>query len=358
MVADTVAETARFSFCIPTYNTGKYIGAALDSIAAQPSSLHGDIEIVIADGASSDDTPTVVEAWRARKPSHVRVVYLRGEENLGVDRDLARAVDAATGTHCWLMSADDALAPGALATMRNALAQADVALCDRTLCDLELSPIGVQHWLDIDTRTFDVARRDELLAYLRASRSIGALFSFCSSIAFSKAAWNNGAVDDGVLGSNFAHVHRLWSALLSRPTTTTTTTTTTTSRLRSLREPLVLCRGDNDSFARKGKLRRFLIDIDGYLLIARKLFPSALDDEVRDAFLAVMQHEHPWWRLAGPRGDAGDAWPPLRDKLVAFGYPAPLLAAAGALGARPTLLATARRLRRAAKRVRGASRRS
>lgn len=331
--------TARFSFCIPTYNTGKYIGAALASIAAQRDD---NVEIVIADGASTDDTPAIVETWRARIP---HLVYLRGEQNLGVDRDLARAVDAATGTHCWLMSADDAIRPGALATMRDALAHADVALCNRTLCDLELKPTADQRWLaDTGSKTFDLAQRDDLVAYLARSRSIGALFSFCSAVAFSKDAWRAGVDDDAVVGCNFAHVHRLFSSLLR--------STDGHARLRYVDEPLVLCRGDNDSFAARGKLRRFLIDIDGYLLIGNKLFPRGSDAGARAAFLAVMQHEHPWWRLAGPRGDAGEAWGALREKLALFGYPAPLLAAAGALGERPALLALARRLRRAARRIR------
>src|SRR5207253_1068183 len=55
--------TVKISFCIPTYNHGRFLGAALESILAQAPE---DFEIVIVDGASVDETPAVVAEYQRK----------------------------------------------------------------------------------------------------------------------------------------------------------------------------------------------------------------------------------------------------------------------------------------------------
>lgn len=50
----------KVSFCIPTKNEGKYIKKCLDSILAQN---YSDIEIVVVDGHSTDDTVKIAEEY-------------------------------------------------------------------------------------------------------------------------------------------------------------------------------------------------------------------------------------------------------------------------------------------------------
>ena len=132
-------SSLRLSVCIPTYNFGAFIGATLDSIVAQAT---GEIEIVIVDGASTDDTAHVVQ-----KIGHVfpRLRFYRRDINGGVDVDLAKAVELARGDYCWLMSGDDVLAPRAMARVLHELQEEhDVYLCNRTECDRDLK-IGRAH---------------------------------------------------------------------------------------------------------------------------------------------------------------------------------------------------------------------
>jgi len=103
------------SICIATRNRGNLIGETLESIVAQ---ANADTEIVVLDGASTDDTPAIVEQYRLRFP---RVRYIRQSANGGVDKDFDRAVDAASGEYCWLMSDDDLLAPTAIETVMRAI---------------------------------------------------------------------------------------------------------------------------------------------------------------------------------------------------------------------------------------------
>jgi len=115
----------KLSICIPTLNHGAYIGAALESIVSQ---LEDGVEVVIVDGGSKDQTPAVVRSFQARSP-HVRYFNVAEEAGSaanaipsagGFDRDCDRAVEEARGEHCWLMSDDDIVKPGAV---RRVLAQ-------------------------------------------------------------------------------------------------------------------------------------------------------------------------------------------------------------------------------------------
>ncbi|MFZ5567202.1 MAG: glycosyltransferase family 2 protein [Pseudomonadota bacterium] len=96
------------SICIATYNRARFIGETLSSILDQ---LPNDVELVVVDGASPDNTEEMVRPYVERCASFR---YFREPENSGVDRDYDKAVNYARGTFCWLMTDDDLLRPGAV----------------------------------------------------------------------------------------------------------------------------------------------------------------------------------------------------------------------------------------------------
>lgn len=106
----------RLSICIATYRRGRFIGETLDSVLAQ---VTPEVEVVVVDGASPDDTEQVV---RDRASRHPALRYHREPVNSGVDADYDKAVGYARGDHCWLLSDDDLLAPGAVGRVLAALA--------------------------------------------------------------------------------------------------------------------------------------------------------------------------------------------------------------------------------------------
>ncbi len=103
------------SICMATRNRGAFIGATLESIVCQATE---EVEIVILDGASTDNTAEVVRRYQERFP---RLRYFRQETNMGVDQDFASAVDLASGEYCWLFSDDDLLRPGAIRVVLDAI---------------------------------------------------------------------------------------------------------------------------------------------------------------------------------------------------------------------------------------------
>ncbi len=109
--------TPKLSVCIATLNRGAFIGATLDSIISQATD---EVEIIIVDGASTDNTPEVVRSYQEKFP---RLTYIRLPQKGGVDKDYDRTVEAAMGEYCWLMSDDDLLKPGAIAAVLAATQQ-------------------------------------------------------------------------------------------------------------------------------------------------------------------------------------------------------------------------------------------
>jgi abequosyltransferase len=103
--------TAKLSIAIPTYNGSRYIREALDSIISQLGDIDEEVEIVISDNASTDETPEIIREYQNQYPF---IKYFRNEENIGADRNFDLAVKRSTGEYVWLFSDDDKLKQGAI----------------------------------------------------------------------------------------------------------------------------------------------------------------------------------------------------------------------------------------------------
>ncbi|MGF1664201.1 MAG: glycosyltransferase, partial [Kineosporiaceae bacterium] len=99
----------RVSVVVPCYNYGRYVGAAVDSALTQEGV---DVEVIVVDDASPDGSGAVVRALAERDPRVAAVVHGVNRRHIATYNDgLARA----GGDYVVLLSADDLLAPGALA---------------------------------------------------------------------------------------------------------------------------------------------------------------------------------------------------------------------------------------------------
>jgi len=101
------------SICIATYNRAKFIGETLESIIPQ---ITNEVEIVIVDGASKDETKLVVEKYLK---TCQQIVYIQLPTKGGVDQDYCKAVEFAKGKMCWLFTDDDILNPNAISVILN-----------------------------------------------------------------------------------------------------------------------------------------------------------------------------------------------------------------------------------------------
>lgn len=94
------------SVVIPCYNYAHYLPDAVGSVAAQ---TRADIEVVIVNDGSTDDTVRVAEGLIARYPAlRIRLV---DQENRGLPTARNNGIAAAAGEYILPLDADDMLAP-------------------------------------------------------------------------------------------------------------------------------------------------------------------------------------------------------------------------------------------------------
>jgi abequosyltransferase len=110
-----IVSRFKLSICIATRNRAALIRETLINILKQATP---DCEVVVVDGASTDDTEGVVRTLAER---HDNVRYFKQDKNGGVDRDFDRAVELARGEYCWLMPDDDVLQPDAIQVVLDAI---------------------------------------------------------------------------------------------------------------------------------------------------------------------------------------------------------------------------------------------
>src|SRR6218665_1680567 len=93
---------------IPNYNYGRYLEACVKSVLSQDI---GDLRVLIADNASTDDSVTIARRLASCAP---RVELLLRPENLGPHASFNAGIDWARADYFLLLFADDFLVPGAL----------------------------------------------------------------------------------------------------------------------------------------------------------------------------------------------------------------------------------------------------
>lgn len=196
----------RLSICIATRNRGTFIGETLRSIAAQSTDA---VEIIVLDGASTDTTPDVV---RACQPGMPTLRYVRQETNGGVDQDYDSAVALACGEYCWLMSDDDLLKPGAIATVLRSIEHAYSLI----VVNAELRNLDMSGLLDERRLLFGADREYRPDEFNRFFEEISAYLTYIGAVVIRRDVWL--ARDRRrFYGSYFIHVGVIFQARLPAP---------------------------------------------------------------------------------------------------------------------------------------------
>lgn len=136
----------RVSVVVPSYNHGPYLAERLDSILGQ---TFEDLEVIVIDDASTDDSLTVVR--RFEKDPRLRVIV--NETNSGNPFvQWNRGVETARGEMAWIAESDDAARPELLEVLVGELDAHDgagLAYCQSLKIDGDGKEIGVNtDWTD------------------------------------------------------------------------------------------------------------------------------------------------------------------------------------------------------------------
>jgi abequosyltransferase len=204
------ARAPFLSITVPTYNRAPRLRQCLAMLEAQIAELDDpclEIEVLVVDNASTDETPAVVEAERAR---FARFSYVRNDRNLGIDGNIHRCSQLASGTWVQFLSDDDILLPGALRQVVSKLRERPGAdfffLNVVTFVDELPEPAA---WRPCVPATSDLvcADQNQLVAIC------GVWLTFLSSFVFRGEAWNRSNQLDRYIGTDIYLSYALFDLL-------------------------------------------------------------------------------------------------------------------------------------------------
>ncbi|HEY3421267.1 MAG TPA: glycosyltransferase family 2 protein [Methanomassiliicoccales archaeon] len=97
------------SIGIVTYNGQFLLKQVLETAAEEIADKN--VELIISDNASTDDTQNIINDFKLKHPN---IVYVRNSENIGFDANVDQVVRLSKGQFVWLMSDDDFIRKGGI----------------------------------------------------------------------------------------------------------------------------------------------------------------------------------------------------------------------------------------------------
>jgi glycosyltransferase involved in cell wall biosynthesis len=199
-------KSPRLSICIATYNRGDYIGETLDSILPQ---LGNDAELLIVDGASTDNTEDIVRMYA---DADLRIRYVRLPAKGGVDRDYCKAVELARGEYCWLFTDDDLIKPGAIDAVRAAIEQGyGLVIVNAEIRDHRLGVLLERRRIAADDNR--IYAPEEMEPLFRVALPY---LSFIGAVVIRRSLWQS-REREAYWGTEFVHVGVIFQKRLPEP---------------------------------------------------------------------------------------------------------------------------------------------
>src|SRR5438552_12056161 len=134
-MSDIPVDQALVSIVLPTYNRAHLLAHAIRSVLCQ---TYGNIELIIVDDNSQDNTPDVVRLF-----DDARIRYVRNDENLKLPRGLNKGFSLSKGDFLTWTSDDNMYASTAIEKM--------IALLQGGTCDFVFADYF--HFSDLNETT-------------------------------------------------------------------------------------------------------------------------------------------------------------------------------------------------------------
>ncbi|QXE20237.1 glycosyltransferase [Clostridium sp. 001] len=117
------------SVCIPVYNGEKYIKYTIDSVINQ---TYKNLEIIICDNCSTDDTVKIVESYNDK-----RIKLYNNESNIGYTNNVNKCAELSNGKYIKYVYADDTIDKNCIQEMVTVMEKnPDVTLCGVNFCHI------------------------------------------------------------------------------------------------------------------------------------------------------------------------------------------------------------------------------
>ncbi|BAB74527.1 glycosyltransferase family 2 protein [Anabaena sp. FACHB-709] len=108
------------TIALPTYNRAKLLDQQLAWLAKSIKGFESECEIIISDNCSEDNTQEIVKKWQMALPETTFHSH-RNSQNLGVMRNIAYCLNAATSQYVWTISDDDKIEDATISYLINTL---------------------------------------------------------------------------------------------------------------------------------------------------------------------------------------------------------------------------------------------
>ena len=246
------------SVVIPVYNFDAFLPQCLESLLDE--SLDNNVEILVFDGCSTDNTQLIVKAYQQK---HQNLRYIKALSKGGIDLDIVKSVELVNSKYCWLFSGDDVAKRRSIVSIIEIIKNSspDMILCRHNECSFDMNIIKDWPVLNIhEDRIFHLHDEKDQSDYLSLALTSEAFFTFMGGLIIKRETWLKGILNNSLDGSCWAHVGRLWSL------------TKSDFKIYYVHQTLLNRRGGNDSFSDKGMLNRLKIQIDGLLNVLETIF--------------------------------------------------------------------------------------
>lgn len=127
------------SVIMPTYNTSKWLVQSIESILRQ---TYTNIELIITDDCSTDNTRQILQQYEAKDP-RIKVIYM--DENLGAGHARNKCIEQAKGRYIAFCDSDDRWMPTKLEKQIRFMQEKDCCMVYSSYitCDEEGKNTGV-----------------------------------------------------------------------------------------------------------------------------------------------------------------------------------------------------------------------
>ena len=150
------------SVIMPTYNAGKFLADSIESVLSQ---TYANLELLITDDCSTDQTRTILEHY-AQKDPRVKVKFLTANSGPGIARN--RSIERAQGRYIAFCDCDDRWMPEKLERQIAHMTRKDCALCSSSylICDEDNKVTGISR--SPKYLTLGMMKRDNKIGCLTA----------------------------------------------------------------------------------------------------------------------------------------------------------------------------------------------
>lgn len=155
---------------VPNYNYAHFIIRTLESVARQD---YPNIELVIVDDCSTDNSIAVIETWIENYKGNIRTRFIKNNFNNGLTANCNLILKNASGKYIQFLDADDLILPGKIKTQVE---------------QMEVLEVAALIYSDV----FVIDEKDEIIEN-----------SYLNSIGYNKSIMPSGKIQEQLFDFNF-----------------------------------------------------------------------------------------------------------------------------------------------------------